>query len=204
MLRAALEFVSYANWVNPSRIDVDGFMAAAVDKKNSYMVRVDDPRHSVVSCVIPAIISGSTITTRVWKTSSNNNTYYFKRIYAVAFCQEYELMVGKFGMIFGFDTIGGDYIPPQTGFVTCPAWPARDSNRAKFGNKSKQASYYSVITHCLESKLNLLRGASTGTKSTIEDESDLGLSGDDISSFSLIRLRQFDYLSSCLRRTICP
>lgn len=203
VLRAALEFVSYANWVNPSRIDVNHYMAAAVDNKNSYMTRVDDPKHSVVSCVIPAIISGSNITTRIRKTSANNNVYYFKRIYAVAFRQEYELMVGKLGMIFRFDSISGDYIPPQTGFVTRPAWPARDSNRGKFGGKSKRCCRSSFLTHCLESKLNLLRAASTGAKSNVEDESDLGLTGDDIGTIFLSHCYPFDRPSSCIRCTLC-
>lgn len=143
MLRAALEFVSYANWINPSRIDVNEYIAVAANNKNSYLARFDDPKRAVVSCVIPAIISASTITTRVRKTSANNNVYYFKRIYAVAFRQEYELMVGKLGMIFGFDSISGDYIPPQTAFVTRPAWPSRDDNRGKAGNR-KSESFRSV------------------------------------------------------------
>ena len=185
VLRAALELVSYSNWVNPSRVDVNDYKAAAVDNKNSYLTRVDDPKHGIVSCIIPAIISGSTITTRIRKTSTNNNTYYFKRIYAVAFRQEYELMVGKFGMIFGFDSISGDYIPPQTGFVTRPAWPPRDSNRGKIGNKSKFGFVYAFTTHHTESKLNLLWATTTINKSTAEDEADLGLTGDDNSMFVL-------------------
>ena len=206
VLRAALEFVSYANWVNPSRIDVDQFMAVAVDNKNSYMARVDDPKHAIVSCVIPAIISGSTITTRIRKMSANNNTYYFKRIYAVAFRQEYELMVGKFGMIFGFDRISGDYIPPQSGFVTRPAWPARDGNRGKFGSKSAFFFFFffPTIARCSESKLNLLRAGSVATKSTVEDESDLGLTGDDISTLLLNRCHHLNRCSTCLRCALCP
>ncbi len=43
----------------------------------------------------------------------------------MAFRQEYELMVGKFGMMFGFDSIAGDYHAPETGFVTRPAWAPR-------------------------------------------------------------------------------
>ena len=137
-LKNAIEFIEYGNLVNPSRMDVEHFVCVQLDAKNRYLARYRDERRVIVSCVIPAVVTESNVLTQVKKTSSNNSTAFsIKRVYAMAFRQEYELMVGKFGMIFGFDSIAGDYRAPETGFVTRPAWAPRFGQRGSNVRKPK-------------------------------------------------------------------
>ena len=124
LLKEALQFISYGRFFNPARIDVTNYRSASIDEKNNYVCRADDSSKSVCTAVVPALVTRSSIVSKqVRQAAHTGNSYYFKRLSAMMFQQEYQLVTGKLGMVLGFETIKGDYIAPETGFTTRPSYP---------------------------------------------------------------------------------
>ena len=121
-----------------------------IDDKNHYVYQADNPAKAVCTAVVPVLVTRSSILSKIVQQGVHSRqSYYFKQLMGMMFQWEYQLVTGKFGMLFGFENIKGNYIAPKTRFATYPSYP---NTNVKLSHKCMKYFLDSLLTNILKGK----------------------------------------------------
>lgn len=120
-VRDIILFQRCGHYFNPSRVKVERLDTAKAGNVTTIVEHGDGSSKFLVAVSVGAVTECNLVLAR--PQSIGDTTFTDKRVSMLLHSQEFELMVGKFGMVFGFDTITADLENGSLTFLTRRSYP---------------------------------------------------------------------------------